>query len=732
MPSSSISRRQLLLGTAAVPLLAAGSRSSEDLKHQLVAYLEKHRKSEGGYGWTSDVVAHVTPTFAVVGCYHLLNTPIPDRETVARFIREHYPVPEIRRKERPLWRLDYEQIQTLLWLDEPIDSFRALAETWTAPAEFTNRYELDGNPVFQHQAMAVRVRHLLKLSPGSQDDQWRNYFHARRRQNGTFNNTPAKDASDGHLMNTLWGLWALESLGEDVAASRDLIAWTQSCQLPSGGFTYAPGATLGELGHGPLTHTRGSVRSAARAEPRPSGSGRDEVRLGAVDDLAYTWAALQILAKAKAKPKNSAACAEWIHSLQTKEAGYQDRPGSEPNPLATFYALDCLRFLQQQPQVSRQRASTAAHHPIPSGSKVFSIQIEAPGTGSPREAVLLADKLGIHLWAAKNAAPGWVEEAQRIANEQKVPVQFTVGNEEYGTFVSVPGLGTYSHLSDLIAPVEGDFGAQLPKKNYAYPWPGFRDTRIAALKKAGGRMIWQFNENEEITRILLDEAVQKGTYGAISSFHFGNENFLHSQPFLMRWCGRLPFVALQDAHASESWWWGDQLAGFTTLFIAQEPTWDAWLKALEHNHVLSVRHDRISNWKTHLAGGPLHVREFILARQHQWRWWDDDGNPARRLPIALTVLKPGMKFEAGVPQQGSALRLRLWADNTTQGAPKEPRVELVSFKIDGETVQPKLVSEKKDSYYIYGVTAPGKHRASARIRVRSTQKEHEISESWEN
>ena len=31
-------------------------------------------------------------------------------------------------------------------------------------------------------------------------------------------------------------------------------------------------------------------------------------------------------------------------------------------------------------------------------------------------------------------------------------------------------------------------------------------------------MIWQFLENEELTRVLLGEATERGTYSAISSF----------------------------------------------------------------------------------------------------------------------------------------------------------------------------------------------------------------------
>src|SRR5581483_9007644 len=106
----------------------------------------------------------------------------------------------------------------------------------------------------------------------------------------------------------------------------------------------------------------------------------------------------------------------------------------------------------------------------------FTIQIEAHGQGSPAEAVDLAHGLRIHLWGAKNAKPGWIARAQALADRQKVQVLFFVANEEYGTWVRVPGLGTYSHTSDLIAPAGVDFGAAV--RGPAVDWPAFRDRRL--------------------------------------------------------------------------------------------------------------------------------------------------------------------------------------------------------------------------------------------------------------
>lgn len=684
----------MLFGAALAP---AAVRWPERFSQRIAQWLETHRRAEGGYGWLTDVVGQVTPTFAAVGCYHVLGKRPPNAAGAASFVRNHYPVPEVRRKDRPLWRLDFEQVQTLLWLDEPIDGFRPLAETWTQPAEFTPRYEMGANPVLQHQSMAVQVRHLLGISPSAGDSAWREYFLARRRADGSFNGTPAADGSGGHLMNTLWGLLAGEALGMGLPLEPTLLEWVKACQLASGGFTYAPAATL-----------------------------------GAVDDLAYTWCALRILAMSDEPPRDAGRCAAWIESLQTREGGFQDRPGGEPNPLATYYALDCLRLLNHTPQAGTGPAARARRTAIPRGAKVFSAQIQAPGAGSPREAVLLARTLGIHLWMAKNSPDGWIREAQRIADAERAPVTFAVGNEEYGTYVDVPGLGCYSHLSDPIAPHGADAGAQLPLKDHRYPWTEFRDSRIAALRKGDGRMVWQFLENEELTRILLDEAVDRGTYSAIASFHFGNENFLHSQPYLHRWSGRIPFVGLQDAHGAESWWWGDQLSGFTTLFVAKEPTWKEWLYALDNHLVMSVRHDAITNWTSHLAGGTPQVRDFVLKREREWRWWDDSGMPSRRPPAALTLLRPGMLFEAGAPEEGIALRLRVWQGNTGQALPREPRAELVLLRIDGVPVTPNLHESRNDRYFLYSIDdQPGAHRAEAQVRLIESGKVLTVSAEWE-
>jgi hypothetical protein len=367
---------------------------------------------------------------------------------------------------------------------------------------------------------------------------------------------------------------------------------------------------------------------------------------------------------------------------------------------------------------------------LPADLKVFSIQLEAHGQGSPAEAVDLARSLRIHMWGAKNAKPEWLARAQAIADREKAPVRFFASNEEYGTWVTVPGLGTYSHTSDVMAPAGADIGP--PLKEGIVSWQQFRDRRLAPLQKAGGHLVWQFGENEELVRFYLDDSLRRGGYAAISTFHFGNPDFTNTEPFLNRWRGQIPFVALQDAHGPEPWWFADMTAGFRTLFLATEPTWDAWLAALKENSVVAVRHDSVSGMKTWTHGSSREVADYVRAREHEWRWWDHA--QIRRPLVSVVAVKPEDAFEAGRPDKGVMIRVRCAWENTTQGLPKKPIADLVELKVDGSKVSPDLVAPAQraggphaDYRHQYHIPepAPGVHVATARVRAIAT---NEVSE----
>ncbi len=158
------------------------------------------------------------------------------------------------------------------------------------------------------------------------------------------------------------------------------------------------------------------------------------------------------------------------------------------------------------------------------------------------------------------------------------------------------------------------------------------------------------------TRIFLDDSLQRGGFAAISTFHFGNPDFANSEAFLHQYREQIPFVALQDAHGAEPWWFADMTTGFRTLFLARTPTWDGWLEALEKNWVVAVRHDAVSRFETWMHGGSKQVVDFIQQRAASWQWWD---NPQVQRPlVSLVALTPADEFEAARPDSGVVLRVR--------------------------------------------------------------------------
>jgi hypothetical protein len=700
--------RRTMLKTAALAGVAVALplRAASASRHQsLLNYLESLARPDGGYGFAGQERSHLTASFAVAGCYRLLRRMPPNRVQLAEFIRTHHPR-ELKKLEQERRVFEFQQIQALSWLEYDVSEFRDAIRQWTQPLAYLRQYEQSGYPIFQSEMGAVFCRALLKLPLADLSPHFTDYLNSRRRANGTYNNTPAGDGSDGHVMNTWWGLQAARLLGKTPVDKDATIAWLRACQRPSGGFTF---------------------------QPKPE--------FGGVDDVAYTRAAVRGLQQLGGELPGES-CVRWIHLLRAADGGFSDRLGWQTNPLATYCALDALDSLGAIDTLPAEQKSPPRPRTRLSGElKVFSIQIEAHGQGSPAEAVDLARALRIHLWGAKNARPGWIARAQAIARRGNAPVQFFASNEEYGTWVNIPGMGTYSHTSDIIAPADSTFGAPMGQRgpgaaSAAVSWPEFRRGRLAPLEHAKGRLIWQFGENEELVRMFLDDSVERGGYAAISTYHFGNPDFTNSEPFLHRWRGQIPFVALQDAHGAEPWWFADMTAGFRTLFIAQEPTWDAWLDALKEQRVVAVRRDALSRGQTWMHGSSRETVEFVREREEQWRWWS---NPAIARPlVSIVALTPEDEFEVARPERGITLRVRCARANTAQGLPREPLAEFVRLVVDGAEVQPELVSTRAprgnaiaDYYHRYHLAPPvaGVHRAA--VTVRSLEAKTELTRTIE-
>jgi hypothetical protein len=673
--------------------LRAQTAPSADAVRRITSYLETLARPDGGYAWGEQERSHLTPTFGVIGAYRALGLTPPRAVPLSEYVRRNHPR-ELKKLEQERRIFEFQQVQALAWLGADPAEFRPRIAALTQPLGYLKQYERNGYPVFQSELGAVQSHALLGLPTAGIAEAFGRYIDERRRANGSYNNTPAADGGDGHVMNTLWALQARRVLGHASSQDAAAVAWLRACQRPGGGFTWQP-------------------------DPEFAG----------VDDVAYTRAAVKALQLLGAEPADRPACIAQVLSLANVDAGFGDRPGWASNATATYYALDALAALGALDALNRIRPRPRpARVALPAGLRVFSLQLQSHGQGSPAEAVDLARSLRINFWGAKNAKPEWMARVREIAARENVPVTFFPANEEYGTWVNVPGLGTYSHTSDLFAPGDTDIGPSLAGARAA-SWPEFRTRRLAPLERGRGRIFWQFGENEELVRLFLDDSVERGGYAAISTFHFGNPDFMNTEPFLNRWRGRIPFVSIQDAHGPEPWWFADQTTGFRTLFLANEPTWDGWLEALRRNWVVAARNDVWTKGRTWLHAGSDEVSELVRAREADWRWWD---NPAIARPmVSLVVVQATDSLEPARPETGAMLRVRCAWENTPQGLLKSPLSELVRLEVDDREVKPALVSparsngQRTDHHHRWPLQdlAAGRHRATAVVRIGSTKAE---------
>lgn len=657
-------------------------------KQELSRYIQQDlAKNDGGYGWKDQPDSHLTPTFAVIGILHNLGQLPGNRDPFIEFVRTHHPQHGVSKEAggsgAEVRTLVYQQIQAILWLEGSAEAFADQVKDWESQAGFTANYEKHGYPVLMQEMMTPVCRDLLNI-PLKDPDGLLAYLDSRRRKNGSFNNAPASDGGDGNILNTYWSLAARNLVTKKDPLARETIEWIQSSQLENGGFTHQP-----------------------------------DPEIGINDEVSYTWAAVRALDLLSAAPKDKGKCIEYLASLRNPDGGFGNRPGLPSTPMATYYAVDALKMLDAFSFLDTARIANEAPGPTAlSGLNVYTVQFQASGSGSPREAVMLADSMNIHLWGAKNADSLWVVAAQRLADEKKVPVTFFHANEPYGKYIHVEGMGSFSHITDYISPA-GERAIFMPDST---SWNQFAREFTRPLTGQGGGLMLQISNNEPLARLLLDESVNRGGYVAISTIHFG-QNFLFFLPYLHQYRHQLPLVALQDAHGMESWWWAGELAGYRTLFLAEEPTYPEMMKALKNNWVVAVRRDAVSSHKTRILGGAPGVREYIVSRSEEWEWWKKGETALHRPVAAITVVEPSDSFEVAAPARGVNIRIRCLWDGKRQIL-KEPLVELNQLRVDSKVVETAYVQKKdrkgriQDAWYLYAMPdiREGRHTIEATLR----------------
>ena len=151
-------------------------------KNQLLKYIHtKLEKPDGGYGWEDQYDSHLTPTFAVIGILHNINSLPPDKESLVQFVRTHHPQygpnaaaalayklehPEVlylkngflTGKETgasgsEMMTLIYQQIQSIVWLGSNASEFNEPISKWKSQAGNLANYEKHGYPVLEQEMM---------------------------------------------------------------------------------------------------------------------------------------------------------------------------------------------------------------------------------------------------------------------------------------------------------------------------------------------------------------------------------------------------------------------------------------------------------------------------------------------------------------------------------------------------------------------------------------------------
>ncbi|MBM3851856.1 MAG: prenyltransferase, partial [Verrucomicrobia bacterium] len=209
MSSLRLTRRAALKTFAGAGAVAALPRhltaQSAAGREAVLRYLASHARPDGGYAFEDQPRSHLTPTYAVIGSYRLLGEAPPNKARLIDYVRTHHPR-ELKKLEQERRIFEFQQVQSLVWLGDPAADFRERIGAMKAPLGYLRQYEQHGYPIFQSETGVVQCHALLGQPLAALVPAFPDYLTVRRRANGSFNNTPAADGGDGHVMNTLWGL----------------------------------------------------------------------------------------------------------------------------------------------------------------------------------------------------------------------------------------------------------------------------------------------------------------------------------------------------------------------------------------------------------------------------------------------------------------------------------------------------------------------------------------------
>src|SRR5262245_44494996 len=149
--SSHIGRRTALKSLAVAGVAAALPRglraagANAPTIRTITDYLQTLRRDDNGYAWGDVEISHLTPTFGVIGCYHVLKQTPPHKDTLVQYVRTHHPR-ELKKLEQERRIFDWQQVQALAWLGADASEFKPKIAALTKPLGYLKQYERHGYP----------------------------------------------------------------------------------------------------------------------------------------------------------------------------------------------------------------------------------------------------------------------------------------------------------------------------------------------------------------------------------------------------------------------------------------------------------------------------------------------------------------------------------------------------------------------------------------------------------
>ncbi|HMR84540.1 MAG TPA: terpene cyclase/mutase family protein, partial [Niabella sp.] len=374
-----------LLG--AMLMLPLNSFSQNTKKKAVLQYVQSLQRNGCEYGWPNQYDGHITPTFAAIGVLHSLQELPQNRLKLIQWVETHHPQTGVNKEGGPsgtqMRDIIFQQIQTVAWLGGDLSAFKKEVAAWRSQRHANSNFEETKFGNLWQESFTPITFSLLNIPVDVIKPGFTGYLDSVRRPNGSYNNALLSfgKEGDGNILCTVNSILALRALKKDIPLKNELVKWLQACQDVNGGFKH---------------------------QPQPE--------LARHPDIIYTWAGVKALKEAGAKPADTKACISYILSLQNDDGGFGNKPGLASTPMSAYYAVDALKELNALEYLDMPFKAVSPKKDIENFKRknIYTVQFQSVGNGSPKEAVFLAKEFKIDLWGAKNSAPGWIEEAQRI------------------------------------------------------------------------------------------------------------------------------------------------------------------------------------------------------------------------------------------------------------------------------------------------------------------------------